>query len=380
MTTISDFDLIESKLRADGVAPAFDFLIQKFQSEGNYGQLFQTRLLRKRLELGIPLVQREFFEGLLPEQKKAYEESFIQAAREAGELFLESGDLPRAWSYYRVIGETQPIVAALDGIEEHDNMAAIIEIAFQEQVHPRKGFELILKHYGICRAISSVYQYPNREGREECVKLLVRTLYADLAANLKRTIAQQEPDFPDSNQISHLLQGRDWLFENNCYYIDTSHVSSVVQYSLELSEPEILAMVLHLADYGSRLGPMFQNIGNPPFEQFRDYVFYFKALLGQEVDQCVEHFRTKMLQSDPDEVGTVPAQVLVALLARLERFDEAIAISLERLKNADPNQLACPTLHQLCQWGKQFHTLREVSKEQGDLINFTAALLQEESR
>jgi hypothetical protein len=86
-----------------------------------------------------------------------------------------------------------------------------------------------------------------------------------------------------------------------------------------------------------------------------------------------------MLKSDPSEVGTAPAQVLVTLLARLERYDEAIAISLSHLNGVDPSQLACPSVQQLCQAGKDFAKLRDISREQGDPIGFAAALLQANS-
>jgi hypothetical protein len=376
MSDSNTFDQIELKLRSDGAEAMFAYLSQKFRTDRNYAQLFQTRLLKKRFELGLPLVQKDLFEDLLADRRKTYEEAFILAAREAGELFLADGDIPRAWSYFRAIGEHAPIAAAIEKVEQHENMAAIIEIAFQEQVHPRKGFELILSHYGICRAISSVFQYPGRDGRNECIGLLARNLHQDLLANLKRTITQKEGRVQETSSITELIAGRDWLFEDNCYYIDTSHVVSVIQYSLELNHRETLVLALELAEYGSRLGSMFQNIGNPPFERFQDYVFYFRALLEKDVDAAIAHFRAKMLESDPNETGSGPAQVLVALLARLKRYPEAIAISLERLQGLDPNQLACPSVQQLCQWGGKFDQLEEISREQGDLISFAAAVLQ----
>jgi hypothetical protein len=373
------FDQIEQALKSSGPEATFDYLVQKFINEKDYARIFQMRLLKKRFQLGLPLIHKDLFDGVAPDQRKTYEEAFIQAARETGELFLAAGDIPRAWSYFRAIGETAPIAAAIETIDQHESMAAIIEIAFHEQVHPRKGFELILNHYGICRAISSVFQYPAGQGREDCIGLLLRTLHSDLLANLKRTIAQKEGQALETSNIAELLVGRDWLFEDNCYYIDTSHVVSVMQYSLELSHPETLELALQLAEYGSHLGPMFQQTGNPPFERFEDYAFYLKALLGRERETAIAHFRTKVLKSDPSEVGTAPAQVLVTLLARLERYGEAIAISLSHLSGVDPSQLACPSVQQLCQVGKDFAKLREISREQGDPIGFAAALLQANS-
>ena len=91
----------------------------------------------------------------------------------------------------------------------------------------------------------------------------------------------------------------------------------------------------------------------------------------------IEHFRRKVAECDPNEHGTAPAQVLVGLLSRLERYPEAISISLEHLKEVDPNQQACPSVLQLCQWAGDFEQLRKIASEQGDVLSFTAVCLQE---
>jgi hypothetical protein len=82
-------------------------------------------------------------------------------------------------------------------------------------------------------------------------------------------------------------------------------------------------------------------------------------------------------ECDPNEYGTTPAQVLVGLLSRLERYPEAIRVSMEHLKDVDPNQQACPSVLQLCQWAGDFEQLRKIASEQGDVLSFTAGLLQE---
>ena len=373
----SAFKQAELALAAGGKQAVFDVLTQTFMQNKDYAKLFQLRVLRKRLELGLPLIQNGPGEEVPTDKRPEYERAFVQAAREAGELFLATNDIPKAWPYFRAIGESDPVVAAIERTEEHENMAGIIEIAYQEQIHPRKGFELILKHYGICRAISSVFQYPTREGRQDCIGLLLRSLHRDLLSNLKRVIAQKEEVAPETQNISDLIANRAWLFEDNCYYIDTSHVVSVMQYGLEVDDPELLGLASELAEYGSQLGEMFQRCGNPPFETFVDYAVYFRTVLGKDVEGGIAHFRRKVAECDPNEFGTVPAQVLVGLLSRLERYAEAIAVSLEHLKDVDPNQQACPSVLQLCQWAGDFEQLRKIATDQGDVLSFTAGLLQE---
>ena len=263
------FKQAERALEAGGEQAVFDVLTQTFMQDRDYAKLFQLRVLRKRFDLGLPLIQNGPGEDIPADKRPEYEQAFVQAAREAGELFLAESDIPRAWPYFRAIGEPAPVVAAIERTDEHENMAAIIEIAYQEQIHPRKGFELILKHNGICRAISSVFQYPIREGRQDCIGLLLRSLHRDLLSNLKRVVAQKEEVASETGNISDLIAGRAWLFEDNCYYIDTSHVVSVMQYGLELDDPELLGLALELAEYGSQLGSMFQRCGNPPLKRLR---------------------------------------------------------------------------------------------------------------
>jgi len=169
------------------------------------------------------------------------------------------GEIERAWPYFRAIGEVKPVAKALENIAPDDANDGVLQIAYFDRVAPRKGFELILEKHGICRAITCFHQYPQPEGREESAGLLVRRLCSDLAASIKRTIEQNEPGAPDTGDIAQLIEGRDWLFEGSAYYIDTSHVASVVQLSPNLEDPETLRLVLGLTEYGRRLPPMRAN-------------------------------------------------------------------------------------------------------------------------
>jgi hypothetical protein len=119
---------------------------------------------------------------------------------------------------------------------------------------------------------------------------------------------------------------------------------------------------------------MFQSRGQFPFDQpFIDYDEYVLALLGDRVDERVSHFRNKVDVMNPDEDGTMAAQVLVSLLTRLGRYGEALAVSLTHLKDEDPGALACPTALQLCSLAKDYEKFREVSRNRGDLLDYVAA-------
>jgi len=371
------FHLVEQALRSGGSEAGFDFLARRFREEKDYPRLFEARLMKKRHELGLPLIQIDQLEDLPNDVRRTYEEGFIQAAREVGNLFLADGNVQRAWPYFRAIGETAPIAAAIEQIESQEEIAPIIEIAFHEGVHPRKGFELILSNYGICRAITSFHQYPGRNGREDCLRILIRRVHGDLVENLKRTISQNEGQAPETRSIPELIAGRNWLFEGNSYYLDTSHVVSVIQFSLELNDRETLALGLELTEYGSHLSSLFQYRGDPPFQNvYLDHGIYLRALLGEGVEEAIRHFRNKLTEGDPSARGSEPAQVLVRLLARLERYAEAIEVSLEHLHPLDPTQLACPSVLQLCQLAGDYTQLMKLAREQGDLLSFAAGVLQ----
>jgi hypothetical protein len=370
------FDRLEGALRSEGCEQTFDLLAQTFRERKEYARLFETRLMKARRALGLPLIQVDSADDLPAEKRRVYEEAFIAAAREVGGLFLAEGDIPRAWSYFRAIGESAPVAVAIEKLEPREGMEAVLEIAYHERVNPRRGFELILAQYGVCRAITAFDQYPGREGREECLGLLVRTLYTDLVESLKRTIVQREQAEPPAQGIRELIAGREWLFEDNAYYIDTSHVASVLRLSLEARDPNVLRQALELAEYGTHLSPMFHYRSEPPFEDiYADHGMYLRALTGDDEEGAIAHFRRKVAECAPEEAGTIPAQVLVSLLERLKRYGEAIGVSLEHLRDADFSQLACPSVVQLCELAGDYERLKQVARERGDLLSFAAGAM-----
>jgi len=375
------FELLELALQSGGPEAGFDLLARKFREEKNYPLLFEARLMKKRHELGLPLLQSGPPENLPADQERQYEAAFLEAAREVGALFLADGDIQRAWPYFRAVGETAPVAAAIENVQPQEGLDPIIEIAYYERVNPRKGLELILGNYGICRAISSFEQYPGRKDREQSIGLLVRALHAELAESLKRAIAEREGQAPETESIRALLAGRDWLFDGNGYHLDTSHLVSVLRFSLDATERETLALALELAEYGTHLSPMFRYRSDPPFDNvYEDHAIYLQALAGEDADGAIAHFRKKLADADASQPGTVPAQFLVLLLVRLKRYGEAIEVSLEYLRDVEPGQLACPSALQLCDMAGDRERLRALARERGDLLSFTAAALQANSR
>ena len=377
------FQEIETLLAEREPAAAFDFLLEHYRAEENFPLVFETRLMKKRQELGLPLIPTESLNGLDTETQRAYDEGSMEAAREVGGLFLAKGDLGRAWPYYRAVGEITPIRNAIEAIlpaDGSENLDDVIQVAFNEHVHPKKGFELILANHGTCRAITCFGQYPAVEGREESARLLIETLHSEIVANMKRVIKEKDGTAPDTESLPELMEGRDWLFEGNCYYVDTSHVGSCIQFGPDLHDEASLRLLIELAEYGKRLSEMFQYAGEAPFENlYEDYGVYLRCLVGEDVYEGIRYFREKVASYHPDEIGSAPGQVVVKLLVRLDRFAEAIEAFDQFLTDADPAYLTCPNRIQLCQMGGRFDELQKSAEAKGDLLTFAAARLQAKS-
>jgi len=365
------FDALEAALRR-GPDAGFELLIERFRQEKKYPLLFETRVMQSRHALGLPLVQNGSLADLPEDKRAAQESAYIDAAREVGALFLADGDIPRAWHYFRAIGESVPVAAAIEQLAPAENQEAVIEIALHERVHPRKGFELILADYGLCRAITFLDQYPDPTTRDDCIRLLVRTLHQELVESLRRVIAKTESSAPETHRVSELISGRGWLFGEYDYYVDTSHLVSILRFSLALEDRETLALAAELAEYGKCLSPMFQYRSDPPFDGgYGDFAIYLRALMGDCVEEAVAHFRNKARDADPQ-----PAEAVVTLLARLGRYGEAIDVIVEHLGGVDASRLQCPSLFQLCQMAGDYGRLRELARERGDLLHFAAGTMQ----
>ena len=370
------FARLAASAESGGAEAVFDLLIRDCREAKDYPALFEARLMKARADLGLPLIHTGSIDAIPGDRRAAYEAAFIETAKEVGMLFLEEGDIPRAWSYLRAVGLVAPVADAIERIAPEQANDAVLEIAFQEQVNPRRGLELILANHGICRAITCFSAYPSRTGWEESLAFLTRTLYGELSASLRRAITEVEGKAPEETGVAALIAGRDWLFEGANYYVDTSHLASVIQFCGESRDAGTLRMAVEFCDYGAKLAPMFRWRGEPPFDNvYEDYRIWMRALLGEDVDAAVTHFREKVAAADPEASGTAPAQALVNLLVRLGRYAEAVDVSLEHLKDDGPMGRTCPQVTELCQMSGDWNRLAEVARTSGDALSFTAALV-----
>jgi tetratricopeptide (TPR) repeat protein len=367
MVLVADlFDRLDDAFAQSGPAAAFDTLMAQLQEEKRYAHLFEARLMRKRHELGLPLTG---------DAASSLPQDFVAAAaREAGESYLAQGDIARAWPYFRALQDPAPVKEAIEKTDPADAKDEIIEVALYERVHPVRGYQMVLATHGSCRAITCLDQYPDPESREAALDILTRALHGELIENLARVIEKQEGTAPADRSIGALLEGRDWLFGEYDYYIDTSHLLSALRFAVESENPDVWRRALDFSEYGQHLGPMFHYAGDPPFEKpFADHAMFFRGLLGIGVDASVAHFRGIAESADPERIGTYPAQVLVRYLLRLKRPQEAIEVFEQFLMETDPQYLSCPNLTQLCQIAGDHERLRRVARGRGDVLSYLAS-------
>jgi hypothetical protein len=377
------FRALEQTLRTAGPGATLDHLVAHLSAEGKSRALLDALLLKARHELGLPLIQEGSLTELAEPLRTDYEARYVEAIRTVGTRVLEAGDIAAAWPYFRAIGETEPVARAIDAyrpVEDDERIGAIIDVAFNQGANPRRGFELILEQYGTCSAITAFEHLSSDEtNRVASADRLVRRLHEDLVANLRAEIAQRGQLLPpEGAPIAQLLEGRPWLFADDAYHIDISHLSAVVRIAPLLSDPATIARAVELTDYGRNLSPRHLSEGEPPFEDhFADHGAYLRALVGDDADVAVRHFRAKLGPAEGEgQEGTLPAQILVGLLLRLGRLEEAIDVAAEYLAGIPESALGCPSVAQLCQRAGQPARLAQIARSHGDLVHYAAAILQ----
>jgi len=381
------FPELDARLEDGGPAVALDRLVDDLEASKNYRLLLDALLLKARYELGLPLIQVGRYADMPDADRTRFEERYIESLRRVGSLFLASGDVPTAWAYFQAIGEPEPVAKALDELElpeDPDAVSPLIDVAFHQGANPSRGFEWILRSYGPCSAITSLEQLGPSDPavRIACIEKLVRHLHRQLVDNIRADVARRgQPQAAEAASIAEIIAGRDWLFSDDSYHTDVSHLTTVVRWSVMTTDPETLRLAIDLTEYGRRLSPRLQYDSAPPFEKtFEDHNLYLKALAGRDVDQAIEHFRAKLPALGGDggieSESTLPAQALVNLLMRTGRHDEAIEVASSWLLQVPESMLACPPLTELCQRSGRLDRLAAIAVQTGHPVHYLAARIQ----
>jgi hypothetical protein len=369
--------------QSQGAGAAIDHLIESLTQQQDYDELFNALLLKKRFEMGLPLVQPSTSDGVPDDRLDEFEQCYIASARKVGKLFLAEGQIPQAWVYLRYIREPEPVREALDKFDPQrdadDETDDLINVALYEGAHPVKGLEIMLRVNGTCNTITALDQQIHQfepDVRRQAAALLVRELYDDLTATVRQDVEQRLAGVTPPETLRELLAGRDWLFEDGNYHIDVSHLNAVVRFARFLTpdDPE-LDKAMQLAEYGSRLAPQFQYPADPPFDEFYpSHLWYFRVLADQQRDEGLQYFRAKIDEEPDDEDKPMIAYVLVDLLLRIGRPKDALDVAKEYLQDVeDPNAFS---FAKLCEQAGRLDLLQETAVEHNDPVMFAAAMIQ----
>ncbi len=374
------FDSMRQELDSGGAAHAVDRLCETLRDAKDFSKLFYARLMKKRLEMGVSPIPTAPSSELTQAQQDEYETAIRNAARDVGGFFLNEGRIPMAFEYFRMIGELEPIATAVANYVpgEDDDVQPIVEIAFHHGVNPKKGFDLVLDRFGICSAITFASGFDPSlpaDVKQYCIGRLVRSLHEQLLERLKMEVQRQQRFAPNAKTIPEVIAGRDWLFEDDNYYTDTSHLSSVLQMSVELEPGDDLRLARELCAYGQKLSLQLQYPGNPPFQNlYRDVDAFLGVVLGEDVDAGIDHFRAK-IEADPDGPDAYTAAVVVKLLVRIGRIREALEVGRKYLAREDTRQLPCPGPMELASEIGDYEAFAEVAREREDPVHFLAGLI-----
>jgi hypothetical protein len=373
------YDRLQKTLAAKGPAAAVDQLCSDLRELGDLNALFYSLLMKKRVELGVTPFPTGPSAELPAETHTAYEQSIREAGRLVGGEFLKLHDLRKAWFYFNMLGETDLVREYIERYEptDADDVQPVIEVGLYHGVHPSKGFDLVIGRYGICNAITTYSGQDfsrNPDAKQHAIRALVRTLYDQLLERLRTDLESRGGKAPENPTVGGIVQAHPELTEEGAYHIDTSHLSSVVQFALEMDASPQRKLARELCAYGERLSESFKFASDPPFEKsYADYKVLLDVLDGENVEAGLKHFRDKIAPAAA-EGSTFPAEVFVNLLLKLDRKAEALEVAKKYLAGEN-RQLSCPSVYELCQQAGDFGGLAEAARSRGDGVHFLAGLI-----
>ena len=99
-------------------------------------------------------------------------------------------------------------------------------------------------------------------------------------------------------------------------------------------------------------------------------------LLAERLEIQLDYFRTRAKEVDVEEYGAGVAEIYVALLTRLKRYGEAIRATIELIPPGARTSGFAPNLLELSRLSGDYEPLMNVCRQRGDLVSFTAGLME----
>jgi hypothetical protein len=152
----------------------------------------------------------------------------------------------------------------------------------------------------------------------------------------------------------------------------------VVRIARLLDDKQLVRLARELTEYGRRLDTQYQFAGDEPFaEVYPSHALFFGAQLGVTVDEAVEFFRDKAQSLNIETEGSMPAEIYIALLARIGRWQEAMEASARLLPAGTRTAGFAPSLLELSKLAGDYAVLRDSSRGRGELLPYAVALISE---
>ena len=375
------FEQLEQQCTPGGVDAVLQHLITSLQQDKKHHELFEALKMQVRHRAGLPLLYGESGDDLDPKQRTLLEDGLLGACRQVGTGLLEDGRVSEGWMYMRPVGDVAAAREMINQIEvQDDNIDEMVEVLLQEGVDPARGFSVVLQHYGTCNAITTFESVMPQKGKADqraVAQLLLRHVHQELFTNVKADVATRQDSEPTVTTLAELIAGQEGMFGEHSYHIDTTHLASTTRFSRILDDEESLRLALDLTQYGQELHEQFQYEGDEPFTDiYRHHAFYFQALLGENLDEALAHFKDRSDNVDTNQWGTVGIETYIDLLARVGKIEEAIAVTIEKIQPGQRTMGLAPSLLELCERSGNYSPLMDACRGSDDVLGFATGLMQ----
>ena len=390
--TDSLFEQLQQQSTSGGVDAVLKHLISSLQEDKKHHELFEALKMQARHLAGLPLLYGETDDDLDSQQRTLLEDGLLGACRQVGTGLLEDGRVSEGWMYMRPVGDMAAARELINKIEiQDDNIDEMVEVLLQEGVDPARGFSVMLQNFGTCNAITTYESVMPQKGKADqraVAQLLLRHVHQELFTNVKADVStRQDGDSkltmdelkpePAGTTLAELIDGQEGMFGEHSYHIDTTHLASTTRISRILEDEESLRLALDLTQYGKELHEQFQYEGEEPFTDiYRHHAFYYQALLGENLDEALAHFKDRSDNVDPKEWGTAAIEIYIDLLARVGKIEEAIAVTIEKIKPGQRTMGLAPSLLELCERGGNYSPLMDACRGSDDVLGFATGLMQ----
>jgi hypothetical protein len=368
-----DFSAFEALLRESHPAQALEFLAGRFRENRQFAELFEVLKMQARHRLGLPVVPLDDAPADDPARQAELEQALYRACGEVGELLFRDGKPALAWRYFQLVGDRPRASQLLREIPLTDhNAGEIISVAIDSGVDPVYGLELVLKHQGLCNAITAFdnqIAYEPRPVRRGAAERLVAALHAELTCQLRRAIeTAQSARLPPGLSIPQFTCDRPWLFSDGRTYIDVSHLAAGVRIARLAGSAETLGLAVELCDYGSQIAPACEVRGEFPFDDhFPDHQLFLNGLLGPRKEEAIAEFHRRGTAPGLDPVPRKMAfEVLVALHLAHSEYALALEHSLAGLAGDEGPLGMVPTALQIAATAGRLNELGDYYRNRGN--------------